>query len=119
MVRAFLLVQGVGAVVLSYFVGASVGDANGDLTLAWVWVALLALGGLGALAMAALGHRETPWAVTGAAISTAMIGRSGDILANLHEFIGRPALAVALWGVMGLSTLTAWVVVGALAGVRE
>lgn len=119
MVRLFLIVQGVGAIILGHFAQAAIGTAGGTLTLAWWWVGLLFAGGLLALGMALVGHRQTPWALGGAAISTAMIGRAADILANIDAFEGRPSLAVAIWGVMGLSTLTAWVVVGALAGVRE
>lgn len=108
-------VQGVGGLVLGGFTWASIGDASGSLTTPRLWSLMLMIGSVLALGLIRH-HTKTSWALAGATLSTAMLGRGIDILANLDEFVGRPGLAVAVWITMGASTFAAWVAVGAMAG---
>lgn len=116
--RAVALVQGLAVFVFGYFTATSVGDANGDLTFAWLWVVMLFAAGIGAVVLVAR-HSKALWIATGAAMSTAMLGRGLDIVWNIDEFVGRPALAAALWLGMGSATLTTWAAVGAMAGALD
>jgi hypothetical protein len=101
--------------LLAYFTWVARDDGGSSLTFDEVWAALLTFGGVSAvLTMFTWYRNDWTWALSGSMLSTAMFGRSLDIQTHVDEFSGRPGLAIAVWAILGLSTATAWLVIGAM-----
>jgi hypothetical protein len=111
--------QGIGALLLGYYSWITRGDGGGELLFNELWPLMLAVGGVVALTQVRW-RTETSWGIAPTFIVAASAGRALDIaFFSPAQFTGRPQLAIAIWTVIAIGTLTSWALVGALIGVFE